>query len=266
MKPLKSAKGNGMVNAPKQRSSKTPKMAAPIKVSDPVEVQPITCGKLQQMDSLKQKQSKTKLSSKTKNAAESSSSALKENEFGAKRNSATENSSPGLNAGKCIEQIEQELNHLKKLTRFAKEKEESPADDENNSNSSTYIAQLLSALRPLIKEYPEYPELMLQLSLIKQNLKKLKHSMKSGCTLDQAIQTVECGSSKKTVAAEYEKKIAEMKINVYEMKERMSELEAIYKVDNEKINGLENELKETRDKFMESQREYQKLFVWLRMC
>jgi len=270
MKPLKSAKSNqNAYNVTRPRSSKTPKMSNPRshKENDFIEMQPIT-GKLQQMDSLKQKSNKLdntkKPIFKSKQHEICPQSGYKENIRHAKKKSVTEINENNI-ADKCIEQIEQELNQLKKITRSVKPSNNiSPIRD----SRPTEISKMLEILCPLITEYPEYPNLLPALSKLEEKIRKISSKL-DNCNqkTDTEIQTNEDFSNKKKpkseIIIEYEKKIAEMKITVYEMKERMSELENLCKTDSQNASNLEEELQKANEKINEQQKEIQKNYVIL---
>ena len=102
----------------------------------------------------------------------------------------------------------------------------------------SYAKQTAELLQSLLgADYPEYPALLPQLKQLKCPVKKLLQELKKNPS-----STAPTSDTEKIV--EYEKRIAEMKIRVYEMKESMGELEKMYTEDMDKKGAENSELKE----------------------
>jgi len=237
MKQLKIVKSN-VLSTQKLNTNRTPKDIALVKSSkDNDSIDPLSA-KTQRTSTLKQKITKTERRKHTRQKSdfkENSNNTLMDKGGEIPRQLRRENSA-NREAGKCIKQIEQELSQLKKLTKIQNLNDLNKEEPEN--------------LLKIVKDkYLSCPIFNSQLKILISNNKE-----------DKQTQTHD--ETNKRQITDYEKKIAEMKRSVYEIKKHMQELELLYKKDSQKIYQLEDTLRLTNEKLNNSQAEVQRLAVY----
>lgn len=244
-KNMRSFKGsNSNLSSSSQRQkSKTPRGSALVKSSKDSDADPLLTSNSK---SLKNRSLKQKLMKAKERGLKTLKSIPKENlECPFKITEESENITE--KADKCIEQIEQELTQLKKLTRY---KNQATC---NSALSKESPEKLLKLFHSIVNSKLDPTQIVTQLR------EALRASCYATSTQEQQTQTGEEASRRKS--AEYEVRIGEMKQSVKSMKERMVELESLYRTDSEKAARLEEELRGVQQKLVESQKEQKNLIV-----
>eukprot|EP00826_Nyctotherus_ovalis_P010134 TRINITY_DN12696_c0_g1_i5.p1 TRINITY_DN12696_c0_g1~~TRINITY_DN12696_c0_g1_i5.p1 ORF type:complete len:253 (-),score=55.67 TRINITY_DN12696_c0_g1_i5:605-1363(-) len=242
---MRSFKGsNSNLSSSSQRQkSKTPRGSALVKSSKDSDVDPLLTSNIK---SLKNRSLKQKLTKAKERGLKTLKSIPKENlDCPFKITEESENITE--KADKCIEQIEQELTQLKKLTRYKSQA------TSNSVSSKESPEKLLKLFHNIINSKLDATQTVTQLREI------LKNNCYTTSRQEQQTQTIEEASRRKSL--EYEVKISEMKQSVKGMKEHMMELESLYRNDSEKAARLEEELRVVQQKLVDSQKEQKNLIV-----